>query len=149
MKKVLVTLLVAALGTTAFAVNGEPANAKALVTFNQLFAAATQVSWAPVEATDLVKANFIYNGEQAEAYFNNDGEMVAAGRYIGPKQLPMAVAREIGQKFAGYAISPKVIEYETNGETAYVVTLVGDKQDLVVKAVAGGSLTIQKKLRKQ
>jgi hypothetical protein len=148
MKKVLVILLATALGTTAFATKGEPTNTKALATFNQLFAAATQVAWAPVEETDLVKAQFMYNGEQAEAYFNNDGEMVAAGRYIGPKQLPMAVSREIGQKFAAYSISPKVIEYEANGETMYYVTLIGDKQDLVVKATAGGTLTMYKKLKK-
>jgi hypothetical protein len=149
MKKVFVTMLVAALGTAAFATNGDPINTRAILTFNQLFAAATEVAWAPVEETDLVKANFMYNGEQAEAYFNSEGEMVAAGRYIGLKQLPMAVIRQIDQKYAGYAVSPKVIEYETNGETAYVVTLVGDKQDLVVKATAGGALSLQKKLKKK
>lgn len=141
-------MLVAALGTAAFATTGEPINTKALVTFNQLFAAATQVAWTPVDETDLVKANFLYNGEQAEAYFNNDGEMVAAGRYISHKQLPMAVTRQIEQKFASYAISPKAIEYETSGETSYVVTLVGDKQDVMVKATAGGALTIYKKTKK-
>lgn len=148
MKKVLVTMLVAALGTTAFATNGEPINTKAILTFNQLFAAATQVAWAPVEETDLVKANFMYNGEQAEAYFNNDGEMVAAGRYTSYKQLPMLVSRQIAQQYADYAISPKVIEYESNGEVNYYVTLLGQKQDVVVKATAGGALAIHKKVKK-
>jgi hypothetical protein len=148
MKKVLVILLATALGATAFATTGEPTNKKALRTFKQLFAAATQVAWTPVEETDLVKVSFVYNDEQAEAYFNNDGDMVAAGRYIGPKQLPMAIIRQIDQKYVGYAVSPKVIEYESDGAIAYFVTLIGKKQDLVVKATTDGSLTVYKKLKK-
>lgn len=148
MKKVFVTMLVAALGTAAFATTGDPINTRAIVTFNQLFAAATEVAWAPVEETDLVKANFVYNGEPAEAYFNNEGEMVAAGRYISYKQLPMSVTRKIAQQYTDYAVSPKVIEYESNGEVNYFVTLLGQKQDLVIKTTAGGSLTVHKKIKK-
>jgi hypothetical protein len=148
MKKVLFTFCMAALGLTGFAAQGEPANTKAVETFQKVFATATQVEWGQVAEMGLTKASFLYNGGQAQAYFNGDGEMVAAARYIGQEQLPMAVARLLAEKYAGYAMAPNIIEYEGNGQTAYYVTMAGSKQDIVVKAAADGNATVYKRIKK-
>lgn len=148
MKKVFVTVFMAALGITAFAAKGGPENTKALTAFNQFFKGATQIYWDLIEEAELTKASFMYNGEYNEAFFNSDGEMVASGRYISPKQLPADVTHQINQQFAGYAINPKVIEYKVNSDVNYLVILASEKQDLMLKATAAGELMIYKKLKK-
>jgi hypothetical protein len=148
MKKVFVTMAIACFGVTAFAAQGDPQNEKALRTFQQLFATATAVDWKQVEGADLTQASFAYNGEQIKAFFDSDGQMVAAARYISPKQLPLSINRQLAQQYAGYAVQPNVIEYESDGLTTYYITLAGEKQDMVVKADTDGTLSVYKKAKK-
>jgi hypothetical protein len=148
MKKVIVTMAVAFLGAAAFAAPGEPQNEKAVRTFRQLFANATSVDWKQVEGSELLQASFSYNGEAIKAFFDNDGQMVAATRYIRPQQLPLSIGRQVAQRYANYAIQPNVIEHESNGLTSYYITLAGNKQDIVLKADADGSLSVYKKTKK-
>lgn len=141
-------MAVAFLGATAFAGQGEPQNEKAVRTFRQLFADAVSVDWKQVEGSDLVQASFSYNGQSIKAFFDNEGQMVAAARYISPQQLPLSIGRQIAQRYAGYAIQPNVIEHESDGLTSYYITMAGDRQDIVLKADADGYLSVYKKAKK-
>lgn len=149
MKKLIFTALVALfMGATAFANNGNPVTEKVNDAFKASFLGASNVQWSQVPDYDLYRAVFTYNNEQLTAFLNDEGEVLAITRYVAVKDLPLAISRSVAAEYKGYLVSPSIIEYNSNGETAYHLTLLGEKQDIVIKATAGGMLSVQKKVKK-
>ncbi len=149
MKKIIMAVLFATTTTVAaFAGEQLPANGKVLQSFYTLFEKAEKVNWSEVQETDIHHANFEYNGEKLDAYFNTDGEMLATTRYISSKQLPLAASMALREYFAGYEMMPQAIEYTGQGATSYYVTLASSRQDLVIKVDTNGGTSVFKKIKK-
>lgn len=145
MKKLIIALFVTAIGTTAFAAQEKPQNEKVMQAFSTAFADAKNVNWVEVKGEDIFHATFELNNEKLDVFIDAEGEVLATTRYITAKQLPMAVTKKLAAKYAGYAVSPSIIEYSAQNETGYYITLVSEKNTVTVKADSAGSLSIFKK----
>jgi hypothetical protein len=145
MKKLFIVLFVTALGTTAFAAETNPENEKVAQAFSSAFENAKNVTWSEIKDEGIFHATFELNDEKLDVFIDAEGEVLATTRYITAKQLPMAVTKQLAVKYAGYAVSPSIIEYSAQGETGYYVTLSGEKNSVIVKADSAGNLSIFKK----
>jgi hypothetical protein len=151
MKKMILSAGIALLSITAsFATTtGEPVNAKVKYNFDKAFSGANHITWSQVKGEDIYKASFEYNNEKVEAFYNADGVLLASGRYITSRQLPLAVAQSIKENYSAYAVAPEVIEFSDGNETAYYVRLDILSQTLTIKASANGDLSVFKKEKRK
>lgn len=78
-------------------------NPVAVQAFKKQFAAAENAVWSTVD-NEYSKVAFIWGGHRAEAFYNNNGELVGSVRGIFYTQLPLSVMRSIDKKFATAAI---------------------------------------------
>jgi hypothetical protein len=145
MKKLIIALFVTAIGSTAFAAQGNPQNEKVMQAFSNAFAAAKNVSWVEIKEEGIFHAAFELNDEKLDVFINAEGEVLATTRYILVKQLPMAVTKQLAAAYPGYAVSPSIIEYSAQNETGYYITLASEKNTVTVKADSAGSLSVFKK----
>jgi hypothetical protein len=148
MKKLIIALFVTAIGSSAFAAQVNPQNEKVLQAFSTAFADAKNVNWVEVKGEDIFHATFELNDEKLDVFMDAEGEVLATTRYITAKQLPMAVTKQLAAKYAGYAVSPSIIEYSAQNETGYYITLASEKNTITVKADSAGSLSVFKKQKK-
>jgi hypothetical protein len=145
MKKLIIALFVTAIGSTAFATEGNPQNEKVVQTFSTAFVNAKNVTWSEIKEEGIYHAAFELNDEKLDVFIDAEGEVLATSRYIIAKQLPMAVTKQLAVKYTGYAVSPSIIEYSVQGETGYYITLSGEKNTVIVKADSAGSFSVFKK----
>jgi hypothetical protein len=132
MKKIIIALFVTAISSTTFAAQENPQNDKVTRAFSNAFAGAKNVHWIDMKEDGLFHASFELNNEKYDVFFDEEGNELATTRYITEKQLPMAVAKQLLVKYAGYAVSPAIIEYAAQGETGYYITLNSEKNTLTV-----------------
>lgn len=108
------------------------------------FAGAKYVVWESLKKHQLYHAKFVYNNEQVNAFFEQDGNLLAIGRFISTSSLPMNVLKNLQKEYAGF--QPKdAVEYVKSGETSYLVTLESEKVRMVIEAYPSGNLYIFKK----
>jgi hypothetical protein len=145
MKKLIIALFVTAIGSTAFAAQGNPQNEKVAQAFSSTFVNAKNVTWSEVKGEGIFHAAFEADNEKLDVFIDAEGEILATTRYITEKQLPMAVTKQLAVKYAGYTVSPSSIEYTAKDETGYYITLSSEKNTVIVKADSAGSLSVFKK----
>jgi hypothetical protein len=100
---------------TAF-VGAKPGGNPAEATFQKEFNGATNVKWT--EGKDVISASFILSESHIIAYFSNDGELLGTARNVLFNQLPLAVIKEINNRYGDAPISD-IIEYTSGLDTYY------------------------------
>lgn len=145
MKKLLIILGIAA---SSFTYANEPVSRKVMDAFATDFAKVNAVQWQSLEASGLYQATFLYNGEELNAFYNEEGEMVGTSRYIKKSQLPLMIQKEIAAKYDAHFITT-IIERNLNGATTYFVTIDSNKNALMLQANATGELSVYKKIKKR
>ncbi len=130
MKKLMIAaLLVATIGTSAFAMDVKNLNYKVRNNFETNFIGAKNVSWS--ESSEYIKASFELNGEMVEAFYGNDGESIGTSRKVEFKTLPLSAISKIKAKYSTYTVN-EVIEFDRNSEKNFYVSLVdGDKKQIL------------------
>ncbi len=148
MKKIFFAILIAAV------VNGNAvANVKTidnpLVTqsFEKEFSGAQSVKWEVLVGKEIYHAFFIYNNEALNSYFNEEGTLLATGRYLKFESLPMLTAKNIKEKYNQYTVL-ETIEFGSASETSYIVKLESEKLKLYIQAYSNGSISVLKKEKK-
>ena len=133
MKKffIAVAILVTVGCSVSYATGKEEINPKVTAAFQKEFAGVGDVNWSVSE--NIVRANFLYNNVRTEAYYNQDAELVGTARNVLFNQLPLAVIKEINQRF-GSAPVYEIVEYTCNGETIYSMTAELASKKLKIKA---------------
>jgi hypothetical protein len=146
MKKFIIALTAAVtlISTTAFAGRMEKIN-PALTTFQKEFKGATDVKWN--ESKETISAAFILNDFRVEAYFSYTGELIGTARNILFNQLPLAVIREVNNRY-GSAPVYDITEYNTGDDTFYEMTVELATKKLKVRASQLGALSVQKKIKR-
>ena len=146
MKKFIITFAVAAtlMTSTAFAAPGNGDN-PAQATFQKEFKGAEDVRWS--EGRDVISASFTLSSSRIVAYFNNEGELLGTARNVLFNQLPLAVIREINNRF-GSAPVYNIIEYTCGGETFYNMDVDTSTKHLKLKVVSDGYISVEKKTKK-
>ena len=146
MKKFIIVFAVAStlIATTAFARPNYGDN-PAQVTFQKEFKGAEDVRWS--EGRDVISASFTLSNSRIVAYFNNEGELLGTARNVLFNQLPLAVIREINNRFASAPVYD-IIEYTCGGETFYHMDVDTSTKHLKLKVASDGYISIEKKTKK-
>ena len=115
--------------------------------FKREFAGARSVKWDEIKKANIFQAQFIYNNERLNAYYDVDGTLIATGRFVAVANLPLLVRKNIYQKYGEYTIRD-VVEYTTDNETSFLVMLENDKAKLLVQGYMHGGTQVFKKEKK-
>ena len=136
MKKLLLAaLVVAGLGSSAFATDATKVSSKAQNSFEAKFGNATNVKWTPRESYN--KVSFTLADEQVEAFFAIVGDLIGFSRKAAFKSLPLAAIQKIKKEYAGYTVK-ETIEFEQNEEKSFYVSLEnGDKKQILEVSLYG------------
>ena len=145
MKKIIIAFAAVAtlITTSAFAGEREKAN-PALATFQKEFTGATNVKWT--EGKDVISASFILSDSRIIAYFNSDGELLGTARNVLFNQLPLAVVKEINNRYGNAPISD-IIEYTSGLATYYGMYVDTATKQLKIKITSEGDVTVEKKTK--
>ncbi|HYF32292.1 MAG TPA: hypothetical protein VD993_14310 [Chitinophagaceae bacterium] len=147
MKKILLTAAVTVLvGLTSFAAD-KKINQRVLAAFEKEFATATNVSWEVLKHEDIYHASFVYANEVMEAYYNTEGELIAAARHLSAERLPLLVNKSIRENFGKYQFKTAT-EYMSADATSYIITLENQKAIIVARIYTNGSAEVLKKTKK-
>ena len=148
-KNFLIALLVAVVFSgSSFANTGKSVNALVKQSFQKEFAGAQSVNWEVISDKDIFHASFIYNNERLNAYFDQEGNLLATGRYVKQENLPMLVNKGIDIRYKKFDVLES-IEFVTGSETSYIIRLENEKLSLYVQAHSDGSTTLLKKEKKK
>jgi len=129
---------------TAF-VGAKPGGNPAEATFQKEFNGATNVKWN--EGKDLISATFLLSDSRIIAYFNTDGELLGTERTVLFNQLPLAVIKEINNRYGNAPIFD-IVEYTSGQETNYGMVVDTPTKRLKLKISSEGDVTVQQKEKK-
>ncbi len=146
MKKLLIAaLLVASLGSSAFALDVNKVNYKVQAAFSENFKGATDVVWRITD--NYTQVRFTIADEQLEAYFSEEGEMFGLSRKVEFKVLPINAIQKIKQKYSDYTVTES-IEFTNEGEKGYYVALEKGNSKKVLSVSIYGTVSVFKVLSK-
>lgn len=146
MKRLLIAaLLVASLGSSAFALDVNKVSFKVQTTFSENFKGATNVVWRITE--NYTQAKFTIADEQLEAYFSEEGEMFGFSRKVEFKVLPINAIQKIKQKYSDYSVT-EAIEFTNDGEKGYYVALEKGNSKKILSVSIYGEVSLFKVLAK-
>lgn len=146
MKKIIVSLAIAAISFSSFTVNAADKNPGTTVTqaLNREFAQAKDVEWTKVGTAGVYQAKFIYNNETLQAFFSDEGEFLGTTRQITKSQLPILILTSLEKNYPDYRVST-VFEYSKTDGLSYYITVVSPKSAMVLKASGSGDISVYKK----
>ncbi|MEN9298799.1 MAG: hypothetical protein RLZZ429_1112 [Bacteroidota bacterium] len=140
MKKIFLTTLIAAMiGSQVFASDVTKVSYRVLAAFESQFADASDVNWTVTE--EYIKARFIIEGEQVEAFFNASGDVIGTSRKTDLKRLPLNAIQKIRKNYSKYKVT-ETIEFEFNGERKYFVSVENDTDRKILEVSLYGEVSI-------
>ncbi len=144
MKKILLTLMIAACVTTAFA--KDEVSRKAVESFKSEFKYAKNVSW--ISTGDYVKASFTEMDVKMEAFYTPAGELIGVSRAVSMENLPGKSGSYITKRYAGYTVA-EVIEFDSveDGKSVYVA-VESAKERLILNVSTDGAISVFKRISK-
>ncbi len=139
MKKILLaTLFLAAIGTSAFAVDVNKVSTRVQNSFESKFANAQNVQWTARES--YTKVAFTLADENVEAFFAADGDLIGFSRKVEYKSLPLNAKQRIKKDYMGYQVK-EAIEFTQNDETAYYVSVENGNLKKVLEVSLYGTVS--------
>lgn len=143
MKKMIMSLVLAATGLFAFAGEGD-VNKDVLNAFNTEFTTAKEVKW--IESDDYYKAAFVLNGQYVSAFYSHDGELMGVTRYISSLDLPENLQLKLKSDYENCWITG-LSEVSTEDDTYYYITLENADSKIVLRS-SGKKWNVIKKMTK-
>ena len=147
MKKltILATALIMLFSASAFASNEKDpdGNESVKASFKKSFAAASNISW--MKKDDVYFASFVLNNRNAEAAFNENGELIALSNKIETSELPLTITVAVSNKYNGYTVASKATEIMYEGQTCYYLNVSNNKQFLKLKCFVNGDIVVETK----
>jgi len=140
MKKLFIAaLMVVAVGSSAFAMDGNKVYYKVKNTFEAQFAGAENVTWTLRDT--YTKATFTLADENVEAFFTKDGDMIAYTRKIEVKQLPLIALQKIKKEYGSYKIT-ETIECIRDEEKSYYLSLQDGAKKKILEVSLYGEVRV-------
>ncbi len=130
---------------TATAFVGSKGGNPAEATFQKEFSGATDVRWN--EGKDVISATFVLSDSRIIAYFTTEGELLGTARNVLFNQLPLAVIKEINNRYGNAPIFD-IVEYTSGTDTFYGMMVDTPTKRLKLKISAEGEVTVQQKEKK-
>jgi hypothetical protein len=140
MKKMIMTLVIAASSLFAFAGDGN-VNDDVLNAFNTEFTGAKNVKW--IESDEYFKADFVFNGQYVSAFYSVAGELMGVTRHISSLELPENLQSKLKNDYADFWITG-LSEVSTAEGTYYYITMENADTSLVLKSGGKKWNTIKK-----
>lgn len=120
-------------------------NHKILTSFKKDFSTATNVQWKALDEK-VYEAEFSYNGDQFNAYYDEEGDLIGSARYISKTNMPLLISKSLQEKYGDFLLRT-AIEYNNGNETSYFITMVSQCKSVVLQASPSGSLSVVKKFK--
>lgn len=117
----------------------------AIKAFTHAFTNARHVSWTV--SNDMYKATFSVADRFANAYFDEDGNLIVVTRNITQKELPLVLQEKITTNYAQYRVC-EVLEASDQWGTHYYITLDGANQKIILESSNGNNWIRYKKIKK-
>ena len=102
-----------------------------LKSFQSSFSAAKDVEWTIGE--NMYKVRFELNGQVVNAYYTNNGNMLAVTRNITSHQLPLTLQANLKKEYAAFWIT-ELFEINNEEGTSYYVTLETAENKVVLQS---------------
>jgi hypothetical protein len=102
-----------------------------LKSFQSTFKNAREVDWTV--STTFAKAQFALDGQYINAFYDNDGLLIALTRNITANQLPIRLQTALKTESANYWISD-LFEISNDEGTSYYVTLEDADNKVILKS---------------
>ena len=144
MKKIIITLAIAISSIAGFATE-EPVSSAVLNAFNKEFAGVKDVQWTSTD--QYVKASFVFNGQNVNAFYDEDAQLIALSRNISSLELPISLQTSLKNQYKGYWISD-LFELSNHDGTSYYITVENADSKLVLKSNGTNKWTSFKKASK-
>lgn len=149
MKKLLIaaTLFISLCSFSVQASEGPAVGKRVEAAFQKEFAGARAVKWELIKKENIYHAQFTLNNERLNAFFGEDGTLLATGRFIGVSSLPLLIRKNVNSKYHEYQVQ-EVIEYTSGNETTYLIAIENEKARMLLQGYNSGSLYVFKKEKK-
>lgn len=119
MKQILSLAIATFLIVTSSFANGPKVSQPVLYAFQQSFAAAKEVSWT--EGAAFYKATFQHQGKTVNAFYSEEGELLAVTRNLGTEELPAALQTSLKAQTGNGWISELFLVSKLGSATYYAV----------------------------
>ncbi|RYZ21978.1 MAG: hypothetical protein EOO16_10915 [Chitinophagaceae bacterium] len=117
-----------------------------LKSFQSTFSGAREVRWN--ENGQFFKANFVLDGQHINAYYNNEGEMVALTRNMTLSQLPVMLQADLKNKAGKDNWITDIMEYTTDEGTTYYATMENADLKITLRSASNSEWMTHKKIEK-
>lgn len=134
----------AALAITAssFAAGPETFNTKAQQSLATEFKDAKNVEW--VTKGNLTEANFEWNGQKLQAFYNEEGEQVAISRVIAADKLPVKALQAINAKYGNYKTTEAIEFNSAEAGLSYYVSMENGTKKTILNVSPEGFISVFK-----
>jgi len=124
---------------------GEEPNFIGVHTFRQQFPTATDISYKV--KGQITEVSFMWNNMKLQAYFDQDGELLATCRPVPESNLPIEAQLSLKERYPD-AIIREVIEYnEPNDGVSYYLAIVNRKASYLLHVSTSGTISVFKKMK--
>lgn len=121
-------------------------NAGVNAAFAREFKNVTNLNW--VRVGEFNEAIFDWNGVKSQAFFSEDGSLVAFAQNVDLTALPEKAINTVKAKYSKYTITEvSKIEHANEG-TRYYVALENDSKKIILESDNSGCVTVFKKSNK-
>ncbi|MFL9485361.1 hypothetical protein ACI6Q2_21445 [Chitinophagaceae bacterium LWZ2-11] len=123
-----------------------PASFKGEVHFKANYPKATNISYKMVGT--LTEVNFTLNGQDLQAFYNEDGSLVATSKRIKLADLPLRAQAEIQSKYKDFDVR-EIIEMDQEEEgVSFYASLENDTKKLILNVTTQGNVNVFKRTKK-
>jgi hypothetical protein len=141
MKKNVIFFLLTLLSVSVYAgYEGDKVSRAIEDQFHKQFGTSVTVTWKIIE--DVSVASYTENGQQREAFYLSDGELVGIGNAIEKQSVPVSVSESVAARFPQMSV---LNAYEFKGAdapTRYILRIARKGKFLIVSANEFGDIEI-------
>lgn len=114
--------------------------------FFKEFKNAANINWVRVGVYN--EAIFDWNGVKSQAFFSEDGNLVAFAQNVDLSTLPEKALNTLKSKYSNYTITEVSKIEHTDDGTRYYVALESSSKKIILESNVSGAVTVFKKSSK-
>jgi hypothetical protein len=113
--------------------------------FRRQFPQATEVNYKV--KGQFTEVNFIWNGLQLQAFYDQEGNPLATARIIDKNNLPVNVQLNLQKNYSEGVVTAAIEYTDTSDGLSYYVTLATPKSTYLLHVSTSGDISVFKKMK--
>jgi hypothetical protein len=113
--------------------------------FRRQFPQATEVNYKV--KGQFTEVNFIWNGLQLQAFYDQEGNPLATARNIDKNSLPVNVQLNLQKNYPGGIVTAAIEYTDASDGLSYYVTVAAPKTDWLLHVSTSGDISVFKKMK--